>query len=108
MDMVHLPGKGIGARRVPLLLTSDMVASVNALAKHRTTCGIPESNIYCFAVPSNNGYVNGWQAMNNVAKAAKLEKPNLIHSTRLRKYIATVTQVMLRIFNGILKVNVKP
>jgi hypothetical protein len=25
MDMVHLPGKGVGARRVPIILSPDVV-----------------------------------------------------------------------------------
>lgn len=95
--MVHLPGKGMGARRVPLLLPADILVAMDELAKHRQSCGIPDSNIYLFALPSANGYVNGWQAMDRVAKAAKLAKPDLIHSTRLRKYVATVTQVISRI-----------
>jgi hypothetical protein len=42
---------------------------------------------------SSTGYLNGWQALDNVAKAAKLEQPDLIRSTLLRKYMATVAQM---------------
>jgi hypothetical protein len=94
MDMVHLPGKGTGARRVPLLLTPSVVKAMKLLMDCRDMCGIPSSNAYFFALPSPNGYVNGWQVMDRVAKAADLQKPHLIHSTALRKYIATVTQVL--------------
>lgn len=93
MDMVHLPGKGIGSRRVPILLTKDVVQSMDVLVDKRLECGIPPTNLYFFATPTDNGFLNGWQAMKNVAVAAKLDKPELIHSTRLRKYIATVSQV---------------
>jgi hypothetical protein len=31
--------------------------------------------------------------MEDVSKQANLERPDLIHSTRLRKYVATVSQV---------------
>jgi hypothetical protein len=94
MDMVHLPGKGMGARRVPLILTPDVLSAMESLSKYRCECGIPDSNVYFFALPSANGHVNGWKAMGNIAKAAMLTNPELIHSTRLRKYIATVTQVV--------------
>jgi hypothetical protein len=93
MDMVHLPGKGSGARRVPLLLEPECVTAMDALVCHRTSCGIPEANVYFFASPSENNYINGWQAMDNVAKSANLAQPQLIHSTLLRKYMATVAQV---------------
>lgn len=93
MDMVHLPGKGMGARRVPLLLTPNVLTAMKLLMECRNMCGIPSTNVYFFASPSSNGYVDGWQVMDRVAKAAGLQKPHLIHSTPLRKYIATVTQV---------------
>lgn len=93
--MVHLPGKGVGARRVPLLLTPDVLPALDELLRCREKCGIPSSNIYFFAVPGTNGCLNGWQTMDRVARAAGLLKPELIHSTRLRKYAATVTQVLL-------------
>lgn len=92
MDMVHLPGKGTGARRVPLLLQPSCVASMDVLVKHREVCGIPKTNLFFFASPSPCNHINGWQAMDNVAKAAKLDQPSLIHSTLLRKYMATVAQ----------------
>jgi len=93
--MVHLQGKGIGARRVPLLLQPCCVSVMDCLVNSRSKCGIPESNVYFFASPSANNPINGWQAMDNVAKAAQLSHPKLIHSTLLRKYMATVAQVML-------------
>lgn len=93
MDMVHLPGKGIGSRRVPLLLSPDVVTAMNALVVNRPQSGIPVKNPYFFATPSEKGFINGWQTMRNVSLAAQLERPELVHSTRLRKYIATVSQV---------------
>jgi len=78
--MVHLPGKGTGARRVPLILTSDVLPAMEALVKHREQCGVLNSNVYFFAMPSSHGYVNGWQVMERVARDASLSKPKLIHS----------------------------
>jgi hypothetical protein len=93
LDMVHVPGKGIGARRVPLLLTPEVVEAMDLLADCRNSCGIPATNVYFFATPTENGHLNGWQAMKNVILMAQLERPELIHGTSLRKYIATVSQV---------------
>ena len=78
-DMVHLPGKGSGARRVPPILTSDVLPAMKALVKHREQCGVLNS-VYFFAMPSSHGYVNGWQVMERVARDASLSKPKLIHS----------------------------
>ena len=93
--MVHLPGKGVGSRRVPLLLTPDVLPAIDVLLSRRQECGVLPSNIYFFAVPASNGYLNGWQIMDRMSREADLQKPELIHSTRLRKYAATVTQVLI-------------
>jgi len=97
LDMVHLPGKGVGARRVPLLLTPDVLPVIDVLLSRREECGVPPDNVYFFAVPASYGYLNGWQTMDRVSREADLLKPELIHSTRLRKYAATVTQVLMTI-----------
>lgn len=95
MDMVHLAGKGVCGRRVPLLLTSDVVLAMKLLVTKRDCCGIHPDNVFFFATSSRNGHITGWQIMKDVATAAKCERPELIHTTRLRKYIATVSQVII-------------
>jgi len=93
MDMVHLPGKGIGSRRVPLIITPDVTRAMDVLVSTRKQCGIPQSNPFFFATATQNGYFDAWQVMRNVASEAGLDKPELIQSTNMRKYMATVTQV---------------
>ena len=93
MDMVHLPGKGVGGRRVPVVITPEVSSAMKVLVDTRDRCGIPPTNQFFFATPSSNGCINGWQVMNRVATAAALDKPELIQSTRIRKYMATVIQV---------------
>jgi|SRR5208282_1290259 hypothetical protein len=95
MDMVHLKGKGFGGRRVPLILTPDVVRAMCVLADTRQACHIPSTNVYFFATPSHNGYFSGWKVMEDVSKQACLQHPDLVHSTRLRKYVATVSQVCI-------------
>jgi len=73
---------------------------MEALVKHREQCGVLNSNVYFFAMPSSHGYVNGWQVMERVARDASLSKPKLIHSNWLRKYAATVTQVLSKTYTG--------
>lgn len=91
--MVHLPGKGIGGRRVPLILSPEVVQAMNLLADKRTICNVPKTNVFFFAVPSTDGHLNGWQVMDRLARKANLEKPDRVHGTALRKYMATVIQV---------------
>src|SRR6218665_2673094 len=58
MDMVHLPGKGVGGRRIPLLLTRNVVEAMELLAKTRNSCGIPTTNVYFCATPSANNHID--------------------------------------------------
>jgi hypothetical protein len=70
MDMVHLPGKGVGARRVPLIMTPAIVEAMDCLVEYRAQCGILNTNVYFFAVPASHGFVNGWQVMYRIARLA--------------------------------------
>ena len=91
MDLILIPGKR--NRQVPILLTEDLQVAMKALYKTRSQCGIPEENVYFFATPSSDGHLSGWLVLNKVANLAQLENPAVVTSTRLRKYIATVSQV---------------
>jgi len=89
VHMVQLPGKR--NRRVPMLITPEVVKAMDELVQKREECGI-RNNPYFFA-NSSTGHVDNWQVLKNVCTAAGLSKPHLVTSTNLRKYIATVTQV---------------
>jgi len=47
-----------------------------------------------FVTQSAYGYLDSWRVMSDMAKAANLKRTELITSTRLRKYISTVAQVI--------------
>lgn len=89
--MVQIPGKK--GRTVPMLITEDVKEGLEVLNNKRDQVGIPQNNPFCFASRSQHGYLDGWQAMNLIAKEANLSKPELVTSTKLRKYNATVSQL---------------
>ena len=91
IDLVQIPGKK--GRKVPVLITDDIKEGLEVLNTKRELVGIPYSNPFLFASRSTNGYLNNWQAMNLIAHEAKLINPDLVTSTRLRKYNATVSQL---------------
>ena len=90
VDLVQIPGKK--NRKVPMLITEDVKISLEALIEHRDTVGIQKSNPYCFASRSA-GHLESWQAMSAIAHEASLKQPELVTSTKLRKYNATVSQI---------------
>lgn len=91
MDMVQVPGKR--NRRVPILITPEVGEAMKLLVMKRSSCGVSPCNKYFFATDSQDGYLNTWLVLHNHAVAAGVEKPRLITSSRLRKYIATLAQV---------------
>lgn len=62
--------------------------------KVRNLC-VPQSNEYLFANPNTkNGCLNGYNTMKKQAEEANVNNKNLFTSSRLRKQIATILQVI--------------
>jgi len=95
MDLIQVPGKR--NRKVPILITPEVGKAMQMLANTRAKCGISPRNRYFFATDSSNGYLNTWLVLHNNAVAAGVNKPRLITSGRLRKYVATLAQVIINI-----------
>ena len=92
MDLVEIVGKR--KRRVPVLLTPLMTRGMNVLLQVRSSVGVPKENPYLFAKAGAKHNVKGWTAMKFACSNLDLRSPELITSTKLRKYLATVTQLM--------------
>jgi hypothetical protein len=92
--MVEIKGKR--GRKVAVNLTPDTKQAIEMLVKKRDDVGINQENKYLFAMPNKTSttYIWGWECLRKYAVEANLEKPELITSTRLRKYIGTVSQVL--------------
>lgn len=93
LQLVETQGKQ--NKRCPVLLTETMVVALDCLMKHREMCGISSCNPFMFAsITSEDHHIDPWTPMNKLAKEAGCEQPNLISSSRLRKYLATVCQIL--------------
>lgn len=94
--MVEIKGKR--GRKVPLLLTKEVKEAIDVLVKKRTEVGINQKNPYLFAATASGslGHLRPWECMRKVVTSdeLKLEKPEAVTSTRLRKYVATVSQIL--------------
>ena len=55
---------------------------------------IIKSNTYFFARPGCNSNLRACDCLREIAKEAKLQKPHLLRSTKMRKYTATVSQIL--------------
>ncbi|XP_068758091.1 uncharacterized protein [Montipora capricornis] len=96
LDMVEIKGKR--GRKVPLLLTKEVKEAIDVLVKKRTEVGINQKNPYLFAATASGslGHLRPWECMRKVVTSdeLKLEKPEAVTSTRLRKYVAAVSQIL--------------
>ena len=66
------------------------------LVKHRAAVGVDPSNRYVFAAPtrSSKNFLRGGDCLSAVVDRLPLKEPSTIKSTKLRKYIATVSQIV--------------
>ena len=69
-----------------------MVEALDVLGQHREACGIKPENKFLFA-STGFGPIQTWKTLHAVAVEVGCSKPELINSSGLRKYIATVVQV---------------
>lgn len=95
LTVVEVHGKSRKHFKVPILLTAETKAAVDKLIEFQELAGIDPKNNFVFA--RGNGSLcslRGHECLKQFAKSAELVKPECITSTKLRKYIATVTQVI--------------
>ncbi|ELT95806.1 hypothetical protein CAPTEDRAFT_195253 [Capitella teleta] len=86
---------GKRGRVVPVLLTRKMAQAVDTLVKYRKKIVIPKDNKFLFPTPSHGGlgHIRGTDALRKWSLEIQAEMPHLLRSTRLRKQIATVSQI---------------
>ena len=90
---MHLQGKR--GRHAPCLIPRDCRRAMSILNEKREEVGVSSGNPYIFALPGKEqSYQNAWQALNRFAKGAELEFPEFVTSTKLRKYLATSSQIL--------------
>ena len=66
------------------------------LDQAQESVGVNPENKYIFAAPTrgSKNYLRGYDCLSAVVDRLPLEKPSAIKSTKLRKYIATVSQIV--------------
>ncbi|XP_067038855.1 uncharacterized protein [Acropora muricata] len=93
LDLIEISGKR--GRKVPIILTPETKTAVELLIAKRPE-SIPEDNKFIFARATKGslGHLRGWDSVSDNVREieASLKKPKDITSTKLRKYIATVSQ----------------
>lgn len=60
----------------------------------RAAVGIPGTNVYVFAQSGSNDPIRSSDCLRTFAVCSGASKPSLITSTKLRKHVATMSQIM--------------
>lgn len=88
--------RGKRGRKVPMLISRKWENSINLLNELRSSVGINPDNKYVFAVQGMESlsYIRGSDAIRKHVKLCSLKCPEAISSTKLRKHIATLSQLV--------------
>jgi len=92
LSRVEIPGKR--GSTVPVLLTCKFKEALDCLITNRSRCNILPNNEYVFARTSSMSHIRGSDVLRKYAVACEAEAPDTLRSTKLRKHIATISQVI--------------
>ncbi|KAJ8043557.1 hypothetical protein HOLleu_10700 [Holothuria leucospilota] len=92
LDLVYIRGKRGNA--VPVLIPEACKHALDMIIKHRPAVNVSKSNIYIFAVMKSENYLRGHDCLAEVVKEVPLKEPEKIKSTNMRKYVATISQLL--------------
>lgn len=85
--------RGKRGRGVPVLFTSDTQKQIEILLKYRENA-MNFRNPYLFGKPQTANPIRGYQVLDKHAKSSGIANPSTITATRLRKHLATITQLL--------------
>jgi len=93
LERIEIRGKC--GRTVPVLLTKEMIQWIDHLLMLRKSASvISETNIFLFATLGEHAHFRGSDAMRKFAAECKAKQPHLLTSTKLRKHVASLAQVL--------------
>lgn len=80
---------------VPILLSPEVKKAIDLLLETRDQVNVNPENPYVFAKSGCSlQSLRGWDVLHAAANNAALTNPELVTSTKLRKYVATLSQVI--------------
>lgn len=77
----------------PVLFTKQMIVHLDLLIEKRFLIANP-SNTYLFPTRTTTSHIRGTDCLRTFSKACGAEEPNRLTSTKLRKHIATMSQLL--------------
>ncbi|KAF7199399.1 putative LOC107374416-like protein [Nothobranchius furzeri] len=93
-QLTRIEIRGKRGRKVPMLFTDQMKDSISLLIDTREEAGIPAENPFLFARSGGMTNICGSDSLQKHAEASQAEHPELLRSTKLRKQVATLCQLL--------------
>lgn len=94
-SFVRFEIRGKRGRGVPVLLTSQMKKSLDLILNIRKSVNVFEQNENIFAIPFTAvGMYRGSDCLKKFSVACGSSNPDLLTSTKLRKHVATMSQLL--------------
>ena len=91
---VRVEIRGKRGRTVPVLLTKQTESALVSLMENRDRSGVKSENKYMFALSYSDNYLRGCDCLRNASQKCDATHPERLRSTKLRKHVATLCQVL--------------
>jgi len=92
--MARVEIRGKKGRTVPVILTPGMIEAIDVLITCRKILGVAQSNQYVFPRPYSDNPVRASDCLRKMSIECGAKFPGNLTSTRLRKHIATTSQIL--------------
>ncbi|KAL1262485.1 hypothetical protein QQF64_007750 [Cirrhinus molitorella] len=93
-ELTRLEIRGKRGKKVPVLLTKDMLTPNDVLNGSREKIGLTKDNPYVFAKVERSTHIRGSDCLRKYAAVCGAKDPKSLISTQLRKQVATLCQIM--------------
>ncbi|CAK6964052.1 uncharacterized protein LOC104929912 isoform X8 [Scomber scombrus] len=92
--LTRIVTRGKRGRKVPILFLERTKDSLDFLIKKRSDVGVLDDNPYVFARIGTTTNIRGCDCLRKYAEESKVSNPELLRSTKLRKHVATLCQLL--------------
>lgn len=92
--LIRMELEGNGGRKTPLLLTEEMVSSIDALVENREKAGVHKDNPYVFGRLEALSNIRGSDCLRRASQDSNATTPDILSSSKLRKLIASHWQLL--------------
>ena len=92
LKRIEITGKR--GRTVPVLLPALMANALDLMVSCREKVGVSSDNSYVFNNNTDSGCIRGSDVLREYSEICGAKKPESLRSTKLRKHIATISQVV--------------